>query len=343
MVESNSSSRRRITWLVLPILGAILYQFLAGPRLTLNDPAISVTMLTEEQLAEFRSRGFVVVRELFPADKKDSLVQAGHDYFHKFHILDRLFQASFAKLGLQIWRQEQQFAETALFGALPAISAQLLNHPKSIRLLKDGFFGFSAKNNTGCGFHIDDRGFWPATDSTTGVNFWIALSNISAEEGGGIRVVNQSALDPEDAKTCLAAIRPGEQKPYTTTCRMHELSPSCHEKMMEASVVHDMEPGDALIWDRNTFHRSEPFQVQDVQMDEPKLRYTARYVPGEAIAEGMLHPSVEQGQPFDTAYHPQVWPEMSPQEKKEIEQGLDTDLPIMPILIRMVKRMVFGG
>ena len=61
---------------------------------------------------------------------------------------------------------------------------------QSIRILKDGFFGFQSYNNTGCGFHVDDFFFWPTTDDSTGVNFWIALSPMRISEGGGIRVVN---------------------------------------------------------------------------------------------------------------------------------------------------------
>merc|ERR1719491_1851990 len=344
----NNNRLRNIALLgLLPVLAVLVYQYFGGTQqlLTLNEPQSSApfTLLTEDQLAEYTASGFVVVRGMFPPEQRDALVRAGEDYYHKFNVLDYVFAAIFAKLGTQLWRAEQQFAEAALLGALPAISAQLLGHPQSVRLLKDGFFGLRSNNNTGCGFHQDDRFFWPTTDGTTGVNFWVALSDISAAEGGGIRVVHQSALDPEIARECLEVIRTTDEAPQKltpTTCRMHELSPSCHDKLMEASVVHDLAPGDALVWDRRTFHRTEPFRV--VSEEEPKLRYTVRYVPEGTVAEGTLHPSVEQGQEFETSLHPRVWPSMLPHEKSEIEKGLGSDTPVLPILYRMIQSKVVG-
>src|SRR5210317_211249 len=102
-------------------------------------------------------------------------------------------------------------------------------------------------------------------------------------EGGGIRVVNQSKVEPI-FEECRAAITAPGEKGYPLTCQMEQVSPKCHEQMLEASVVFDMEPGDALIWHRWTFHRSEPFHGGDVDddndnKDEYRLRYTIRYVP----------------------------------------------------------------
>lgn len=338
----NNNHLRNIALLGLPVLAALVYQYCGGTqRLTLNEPrSAPFNLLTEDQLAEYNASGFVVVRGMFPPQQRDALVRAGEAYYHSFNVLDYAFAAVFAKLGTQVWRAEQPFAEAALLGALPAISAQLLGRPRSVRLLKDGFFGLRSQNNTGCGFHQDDRFFWPATDGTTGVNFWVALSNISTAEGGGIRVVHQGALDPDTARECLDVIRATtDATSYATTCRMRELSPSCHDKLMEASVVPDLAPGDALVWDRRTFHRTEPFRVAAA---EPKLRYTVRYVPDGTIAEGTLHPSVEQGREFETSLHPRVWPSMLPNEKAEIEKGLGSDTPVLPILYRMIKRKVVG-
>jgi hypothetical protein len=50
-----------------------------------------------------------------------------------------------------------------------------------------------------------------------------------------------------------------------------------------------MDPGDAIIWDRNLFHRGDPFNEVT---EETKMRYTIRYVPSNATAAGFHHPSV---------------------------------------------------
>ena len=102
--------------------------------------------------------------------------------------------------------------------------------------------------------------------------------------------------------------------------------------MLEASTVFDMEPGDALIWDRWTFHRTEPFHIQGsdesaVQEDgeggvRHKMRYTIRYIPGTAKASGFLHEPQKKGEVFNTPYYPQVWPKAIKSEIKAIRKGL---------------------
>ena len=91
--------------------------------------------------------------------------------------------------------------------------------------------------------------------------------------------------------------------------------------MLEASTVFDMEPGDALIWDRWTFHRSEPFHNQGEGVQH-KLRYTIRYIPGTAKASGILHEAQQKGEVFNTPYYPQVWPKAVKTEIKAIQKGL---------------------
>jgi hypothetical protein len=46
------------------------------------------------------------------------------------------------------------------------------------------------------------------------------------------------------------------------------------------SATYDMDPGDAIIWDRNLFHHGDPFNEVTGEM---KMRYTIRYVPSLPI------------------------------------------------------------
>jgi len=232
-----------------------------------------------------------------------------------------------------------------------SISAQLLeakqidnnNNNIALRILKDGFFGFQGGNkNTGCSFHCDDKFFWPASDDTTGVNVWLTLSSVTAQEGGGIRVVNQSLIEPRVFDECLAVIRGNTTgTSYNYTCQMETLSPTCFDKMMQASTVHDMEPGDALFWDRWTFHRSEPFVATAADDGVYKMRYTIRYVPDTAVAEGVVHPSIDPGARLQGPYYPQVWPHALRDEVDAIRGGtLEADMSLVsPALVwRIVKR-----
>jgi hypothetical protein len=328
-------------------------KFRGGTRYPANPPTTTATtgtanLLTNAEKEAFHRDGFLLKKGLFQGDELKELVAAGETLYSSWSIMDFIVKNSFAKLVFQVWREEEHFAQVAFESSFPTIAAELLfgfnsNNEKeehvhenessssssettessssSIRILKDGFFGFKGKNNTGCGFHVDDKGFWPAADDSTGVNFWLALSPMRMSEGGGIRVVNQSISEPF-AEECMAVIRDIREGGYASTCNMEELSPDCHERMQAASTTFDMEPGDVLIWDRWTFHRSEPFRIVT---EEHKLRYTIRYVPGSAKAEGMLHSSQQAGETFEGAHYSQVWPEAVKAEVDAIRDGLEGD------------------
>ena len=156
--------------------------------------------------------------------------------------------------------------------------------------------------------------------------------------------MNQSLVPPDVAHECLAVIRQqhGPTPSYNATCHMETLSPTCYQRLLAASVVYDMEPGDALLWDRWTFHRSEPFVEDDDSImnsgsssssssSKHKLRYTIRYVPDTAVAEGAVHPSVPQGARLSgSPYYPQVWPTYVRDEVDAIREGIEADMALTP-------------
>jgi hypothetical protein len=329
-------------------------KFRGGAHYPAKPP--TAASLTNAEKEAFHRDGFILKKGLFQGDELKELVAAGESLYSSWGFMDFIVKNSFAKLAMQVWREDEHFAQVAFESSFPTIAAELLGinnehvdenenenessseteSSSSIRILKDGFFGFKGKNNTGCGFHVDDKGFWPAADDSNGVNFWLALSPMRMSEGGGIRVANQS-ISATFAKECMAVIRDGG---YDRTCNMEELSPDCHERMQAASTTFDMEPGDTLIWDRWTFHRSEPFRVVT---EEHKLRYTIRYVPGSAKAEGMLHSSQQAGEPFEGAYYPQVWPEAVKAEVDAIRDGLEADFSFSPTFLLKTAALKFGS
>jgi len=297
--------------------------FRSGQNYPVDPPPYNE--LTAQEVADYRRDGFLLKRSLLSAQELDDSIKAGERLFQSRMLGDWLL-SFYAKLRVQTWRYVPEFAQLAFESTFPSISAQLLNEQKSLRILKDGFFG-QVSTNEGCGFHVDDSFFWPARDDSTGVNFWIALSTTVASEGGGIRVVNQSLISSETFDECKAVIRGAGAAGYGATCDMEKLSPSCHQSMMDASVLYDMNPGDAILWDRWTFHRGEPFKnaAAAVQEGQHKMRYTIRYIPSTAVAQGVLHPSVTQGELFDSPFHPQVWPSHRKDEIDLIRVGMEED------------------
>ena len=115
-----------------------------------------------------------------------------------------------------------------------------------------------------------------------------------------------------------------------------------------------MAPGDAVIWDRWTFHRGVPstttttsattvvLAVVEEGEDSSssntnkkqtngivdQLRYSVRYVPSNAIAKGFVHYSVTGGSEFDSHHYPQVWPNLIPREIEALRHRLDSDVAI---------------
>ncbi|KAL3941139.1 MAG: hypothetical protein SGBAC_004452 [Bacillariaceae sp.] len=308
------------------------------------------SIISQKELEEYHRDGFILKKGLLQGEELSQLMEGAEEIYATSNQKDVNIPNFFQKLTFDLWRRKDEFAQLA-FEDLPSVAAELLGFEQSsnknskeedtIRILKDGFFGFQQKRNSGCGFHVDDAVFWPASDETTGVNFWVALSPMRILEGGGIRVVNQSKVEPI-FEECRQAITTPSEHGYPRTCDMELVSPECHMKMLEASVVFDMEPGDALIWDRWTFHRSEPFRLTpevdeaseeectDPSLEKTKdagsdyrLRYTIRYVPGTAKASGRHHPSQATGETFDSPFYPQVWPSAVKSEIKSIQNGLD--------------------
>ena len=324
-------------------------------------PPQPAALLTPDEIAAFRRDGFLLKKRAVGGAELEELVRAGERLYRSKTPTDWLFRKVFAKLSTQIWRQDPAFAQTAFESSLPGLAARLMggtDRQRPLRILKDGFFGFDGSSNAGCSFHVDDKFFWPAADDTTGVNAWLTLSEVTAAGGGGIRVVNQSLAKPF-FEECLAVIRGGGGGPesYNSTCHMDTLSPPCFDRMMAASVVYDMEPGDALLWDRWTFHRSEPLHGTTAAAPaaapaaaatttlEPKLRYTIRYVPETATAEGAVHASIEQGAPLTGPYYPQVWPAAIREEVDAIRAGLEPDLALSPkfllgVLLRRLRSLL---
>jgi len=297
-------------------------QFSGGAKYPKTPQPSTVFGPTEMQ--DYRRDGFLLKKGLLRGSSLEQLMKSAEEVYHSTQP-GGYTGSYFRTLKYDLWRQNDEFAQVA-FEELPSVAAELMEFSEeenTIRILKDGFFGFQKKNDSGCGFHVDDRFFWPASYESTGVNFWIALSPMKISEGGGIRVVNQSKVE-SIFEECRGAIDKVGESGFQPTCKMEQQSPECHEKMLEASVVFDMEPGDALIWDRWTFHRSEPFAETTAEDDkEYRLRYTIRYVPGTAKASGVHHPSQPTGEIFDSPYYPRVWPTAAKSEIKAIQWGLD--------------------
>ena len=319
-----------------------------------NDIRISLTVgepknyfhpvdLTEAQVNDYRRDGVLLVKQLIPRTEAMRLRQASDEMASKiFNIFD-FFNSLYNKLVFDLWRTDETVASLSL-EALPSIAAQVMTandddseqgDNSKIRILRDAFFK-SASGKKGCGWHIDDPSFWPTSNETSGLTIWIALDDILVREGGGLAVANMSLAEAlsgssTDPDVSLNACRTVIQ--VNGTCAMEDHSPKCNDFFEQVKLEWDMEPGDAILWDRWTFHRGNPFSNSITEEGIERFRYSVRYMPSTSKAFGVIHPSVQQGSTFEgSPYYPQVYPTLLEDEMKALEHGLDGDITIASII-----------
>jgi len=299
--------------------------------------------LTPSQINDFRTDGVIVIRGMLEgsvledAIKDVNKIQRSRNVSQR--ILHKIFPA-YRNLELQTYRSHKALKRVAFDSMAPTICAKLMGldddvngnsnendnekegpKPRSLRLLKDAVLGFS-KGDKGCGWHVDDKGFWPCEDShhdhasssttkrTTahskakvknrrdaGVNVWIALSTTTAKEGGGLAVspgshdlTGRNKLGRLVKKARISIASMGSQ----TTCALEMLDPESNAELERTKRVYDMQPGDAIIHDRYCFHKPDAFKEDingsnDNDNDDnkkkaivTKQRISLRYMPSDA-------------------------------------------------------------
>jgi Phytanoyl-CoA dioxygenase (PhyH) len=326
----------------------------------------SVSPLMPGQVEEYHRNGVILVRGLLSPQEAIQLKRAANAANEKLFSVFGLFPGSLYKhLMFDLWRTNPEIASLSL-QALPKVAAPLMASPPPqtkeqsdgaatdggrpaaetaaasptvatppFRLLRDAFFEYAPPSG-GCGWHVDDAGFWPSAEDTAGPTVWIALDPSSIREGGGLAVLNRTAFRQTEPlelteEYCREAIA-------GATCDMAGKSPECAAKMDASRLEFDMAPGDAIVWDRWTYHRgvagTDAFPPNAV-----KQRYSVRYIPHGATAFGAVHKSVKQGEVFDSPYYPQVWPHLLESEMKALEHGLDQDVTLVGVLQFMAERL----
>jgi Phytanoyl-CoA dioxygenase (PhyH) len=171
------------------------------------------------------------------------------------------------------------------------------NTNDNLRVLRDIFL---AKDNGQfiCGWHVDDMGFWPATqDSPTGINVWVAIDDMPPSDGGGFAVAVQSHVASwrNEAHTATGSslyfpLPDGYNNASHMilnrtgggTCNIQQVAPHLHQRMEETSRVYDIRRGDIIIHTRWLFHRTIPFKDSDDTNSRIYRRYSIRYGPGSS-------------------------------------------------------------
>ena len=331
-------------------------------------------MLSEADLEQYRRDGVILVKgllsgaELKAAQAESTrLLEAQKPTFPAYRLIN-----------FQGWRTSKAFRTVAMDSSAPGIAAQVMGlmdgegrvtargkakrgggkgeKQPQLRVLKDALLAFKA-GDSGCGWHTDDKFFWPAEDvpaaaedsgggtatgaDLQGCNVWIALTPVRAAEGGGLAVAPTSFKAPwrEEARRAIAF----EVGSPPTTCEMASLSPRNHRRLEGLKALHDMEPGDALVHARYCFHRGEPFREIGAAAAAAanggeggggggaatRVAYSVRYERGDAkIVDNKFERALRQGKvrggdrlSDGGAFYPCVWPRPSLRERLAILAG----------------------
>ena len=349
--------------------------------------------LTKQQIADFRRDGVIVVRGLLDGEILRDAVKAAHTVEKRRSWAQRLVHKIFPayrNLDFQTYRKYKALQKVAFDSTAPTICAKLMGldeewngstsssntSPRSLRLLKEAIFGFG-KGDTGCGWHVDDKLFWPCEDShsdnqtegtkeqrqkrrsDTGINVWITLSPLTAEEGGGLAVAPRShnLTGKGRAGNFLQRARKAiASKGPQTQCFLDKVDPSCHQYMERSKRVYDLQPGDAIIHDRYVFHKTEGFNEKSSKSEKEgeeviKHRISFRYMPSDATFfnngngndGAAFQKKLQTGDPLWKAgeYFPQVWPNRLEDEAKTSPKP-DVNLFGSRFLIRTAKALLLA-
>jgi len=269
--------------------------------------------LTNEQVEEYRQNGFIILRNFVSSEEMSALQAEGEELLNSKRVLDYIFSKLYDKLSFGIWRLKGSFNHLSLKSGIPHIASQLLDRER-IRLIKDAFFAKSGVN-PGCGLHVDDKFFFPIHEKDPGLNVWVAMSNMTSAEGGGLALVPKSD-SLKFGVECGQRLRAAGGK---HTCKIDKFLPECHKWLRERAMIPNFTAGDVLFFNRWTFHETLGASSPDV---EPKYRYSVRYAPHDAIFTdtAQIYDDVPLSGSINSPNFPQVYPKMLEDELERLSR-----------------------
>ena len=145
-------------------------------------------LLPSDTIETFRRDGVVLVKGLLSGP---ALTAAQEFAQHVADVENGAWTggAHYKNFAFNSFSSSRELRDVAMFSDVPKAAAQLILATKApnpmanmctfdrlesdrIRLLKDAVLVMGSKNK-GCGWHVDDKFFWPCYDDATGINAWV--------------------------------------------------------------------------------------------------------------------------------------------------------------------------
>ena len=219
--------------------------------------------LTEEDIKNYREKGFVLLKQLFSEDMIDHLKQKVKEQMSK--PTDK-YQQGFDKVGYGLCN-----GDPVIYNLLadPRFSDTMLELTEHNLFFTQGL-GFSLRKVVGTGFswHIESQSFGFHRTEDYGTTIWAPLNPIDTKrQRGGMRYVPKniisgeymySYIDPALFNCIDDRIKSGgiSFDDYITLRDGPLNSPGMEALLDHYAVEDDFEPGDALLLDKYVIHRS---------------------------------------------------------------------------------------
>ena len=245
----------------------------------------NIRNITSQEIKHLKKHGYVLCKKL--VSDKDLKILVKHGYKitkNKNDMTNKniYFKESYQKIDFFSMRENDDLERIATHIPANQIISSTSNfiqrafNGKRVRILKDAFLSYSP-GKRGCGWHVDDKFFWPSPRyqlSHNGINVWIALSKYKKSYGGGLAISDGSHRSFHASKAIDELFHSGQ------TCFLSKLNPKLNLMLEKNKKTFDMNPGDALIMDRWCFHKTDNFTKKGVvAYTNPLMRYSIRYMP----------------------------------------------------------------
>ena len=168
------------------------------------------------------------------------------------------------------WLRRPEFWAMASRGPTAGIVSKLFGG-KPVRLLHDGFIGapYSTTPITS-GWHFGT--FSLVQNDTDAITVWIPLQALSSGTGGGLALADKRRVSAD----CAAHWVEKEMAHHLGARRAAE----CVQELTDMKQVHDLAVGDALVFDKWTFHNPEPLRDGTLE-GNMRWAYIMRFVPAD--------------------------------------------------------------
>ncbi|MFT7474757.1 MAG: ectoine hydroxylase-related dioxygenase (phytanoyl-CoA dioxygenase family) [Verrucomicrobiales bacterium] len=262
--------------------------------------------ITDQQIAQFKTDGAMVVRQAIGSDWLERLAAAIERDIENPAPFDHSYEVDGGRFhgNLRIWQNDPDFAAFCLDSPATGLARQFLG-AQQMNLLYDQLFVKEAATDHRTRWH-NDQPYWPISGRDV-VSVWVALDNVDATTGRLEFVRGSHRWDrwfqPE-------SFGPNNSESGYERNPEYEPIPDIEADRDSFDIVSwDAEPGDVYVFNGMTVHGSAGNTAPDRRRRGYTVRYCGddvRYEPRIGVSVPLLTDSLVDGDRLDSAEFPLI-------------------------------------